>query len=116
LLWGYHAALTKRPGRIGGAFCAVLAIDRVVGIRPYAEIFISGRQTLFSSQGPFIAKGLIQIGDQIVGVFNADRHANNVRPCACSDFMFVRQLGVGGRGGVDNQATCGADKGQREET
>ncbi|SUW28385.1 Uncharacterised protein [Brucella abortus] len=37
---------------------------------------------------------LLQIGDDIVGIFNADGKANHVRPGACSHFLLVTQLTV----------------------
>ncbi len=58
---------------------------------------------------------LVQIGDDIVDMFDADRDAHHVRPRPRGDQLGLAQLAVRGRGGMDDQRARIADIGEMAE-
>src|SRR6185312_7447457 len=56
-------------------------------------------------------QSLLQVGDDVLHLFDAYRQANDVRPGAGGDPLLVGELAVRGRGGVDDQALGIADIG-----
>ena len=58
---------------------------------------------------------LVEIGDDVVDVLDADRQADHVGRGACKLQLILRQLAVGGRGRVDDQRARVADIGEVRE-
>ncbi len=52
---------------------------------------------------------LIEIGDDVVGIFQSDRQPHHLRPGAGSDLLLVGELAVRGRGRMDDEAARVAD-------
>ncbi len=75
---------------------------------------IAGEQQALSLSA-HLRKALLQIGDDVVLVLDADRKTHHVRPSARSRALLVRQLPVRGRGGMDHEAARVADVGQVRE-
>src|ERR1035437_3336212 len=59
--------------------------------------------------------GLVEVGDDVVDVLDADRDANQLRSHAAGDLIGRRQLLVSGGCGVDDQTLRVADVGQQAE-
>ena len=61
------------------------------------------------------AQGLVEVPEQVCGVFQADAEADKIGGDACVELFLGRELGMGGAGGVDGQALRIANVGQVAE-
>src|SRR5690606_5430250 len=55
---------------------------------------------------------LIEVADDVVDALDPDRKANHVRSGAGGDLLLFRQLAMGGRGRMQDEAACVADIGE----
>ena len=58
------------------------------------------------------AQGLVEIGLDVLDVFNSDRHTDVLRGDAGLELFLFGELGVGGGRGMDDQRLGVADVGQ----
>ena len=58
---------------------------------------------------------LIEVGDDVFHIFDADRDADHIRRGACFDLLLGLELAVGGRGRVDDQRAGVAEIGHMAE-
>src|SRR5665811_1033245 len=61
------------------------------------------------------SNGLVEVGDDVVDVLEADRDSDQIGRHAAGDLILSRELRVGGGCGVDDQALGLADIGQQAE-
>ena len=109
-----------------GVWTLLLAVPITLGLAHQAgamvvfaaalyHVLASASRCRLRPDGSGRSERLIEIGDDVVGVFDADRQPHHIRPGAGLHALLVGQLAVRGRGRMDDQAARVADIGEMAE-